>query len=262
MPRIELVPFENYVATDPYHHLVDARPLDQLAERIFLVNNQVDINTSILRSAIGTQGTLANRLAQSINDDGTLITVAIDNALHNISEHLDGNGYVRMTLDERSKLSFIADNATNFVLVVDTISGIRTFSNETVSLEASDTITWRTSGSSLIADTAFSSTVMHIHHYGIVPTHEDTVFPDYQNYLTTSLGTPYQEGSLRVYINGVRLNTDHTVYVPIGAPTVTWTALMYSEGTATNGIVTGGDFSLSSAISASVSIIIDFDVQQ
>jgi hypothetical protein len=234
----------------------DNLPINGLIERVFLVNNQVDLNTTTLLESIGTQGTLANRLAQSINDDGTLKTTAIDNALHSIEEHLDTNDFVRMRLDERQKLSFIAANATSLGINVTTISGAVSFLNTTLELEGSDSITWRYSGGKLSADTNFPSSVRHVHHYNIVP-----VTSNYKNYTTTSISTAYKEGSLRVYVNGVRLDQTNSVYVPFGAPsTITWTALKFSEGTATSGVVTGGDFSLSTTISSASKVVIDFDV--
>lgn len=244
MPAIETVPVPSYQPLDPYHHLVDNLPITGLIERVELVNNQVDLNNADLVGSIGTQGSLANRLNQSINADGTLKTTAIDNALHSIAEHLDGDGFVRMTLDERAKLSFVADDATSLSISFDTISGTIAFTNTNLAIGPSDSITWRYDGLQVVADTNFPASVRHVHYYGLVP-----VTSNHQNYTTTSIDTAYIEGSLRVYVNGVRLNTDHTV-----------TSLKYTEGTATDGIVTGGDFSLSSAISPSASIVIDFDV--
>jgi hypothetical protein len=238
-----------YQPLDPYNHVVDNTPILGLITRVDLVNAQVDNNTTILNSAIGTQGTLANRLAQSINDDGSLKTVAIDNALHSIAEHIDSGGFVRMTLAERDKLSFIAPQATSFQCQVSTISGIRTFSNETMVISPSDSITWRAVGETIFADTNFPTTVRHRHYYNIIPVPQNLITPDYKNYYTSSVATPYMTGSLRVYVNGIRLNDS----VPTGS-------LMYSEGLDVDGVVTSGAFSLSQAISASAVIIIDFDV--
>lgn len=255
MPGIENVPVPSYQPLDPYHHIIDNLPIIGLVDRLNLVNNQVDNNTAILAESIGTQGTLANRLAQSINDDGSLKTVAIDNALHSIAEHIDTAGFVRMTLDERSKLSFISPNATSLAINISTISGIIPFVDETLDIGGSDTITWRYDGVRVVAETNFPASVRHNHYYGLIP-----VTSDYENFTTTSLNTEYREGSLRVYVNGVRLNQYEDVYVPFDHPDVTWSLMSYTEGTATSGVVTGGDFTLSSAISSSDSIVIDFDV--
>jgi hypothetical protein len=259
MPVIENVVIPYYEINSSYNHLVDNAPLSAIVTRISLVNDQVDNNTQILNSAIGTVGTLANRLSASLNDDGSLKTVAINNALHSIAEHIDGGGMVRMVDAERSKLSFIADNATSFALNVQTPSTIRMFLNETAVLQPSDSITWRTSGQNIYADTNFPATV-HEHHYGLIPAHVNLITPDYTNYYVTSVATPYMEGSLRIFINGVRLNAYSTVMIPFGAPTVSYVALSYTEDTATSGVVTSGKFTLSQAISSAANIVVDFDV--
>src|SRR5581483_3102539 len=130
---------------------------------------------------------------------------AIDNALHSISQHFDGGGYVRMTTDERSKLSFIAPHATDFGLSVQTISGVIIFDDGLLSVKPSDSITWRYQSGSLYADTSFPSSVRHVHYYGITPVVQSLTPFSHQTYSTTTVFTPYKQGSLRVYINGVRL---------------------------------------------------------
>lgn len=260
MPDIENVPVPLYQPSDPYHHIADNVPIIGLIERVNMVNAQVEVVSVELNAAIGSQGTLANRLAQSINDDGTLKTSAIDNALHSIAEHIDADGYVRMQIEERSKLSFIASAATSLNIAVETPSTTRLFTNEEMVLRPSDSITWRTDGDNVFADTYFPASAIHRHYYGIVPAHQNTSTPDYQNYKVNSVATPYAEGSLRVYVNGVRV-TGTTVYVPIGMPgVVSYLALSLSEDTATDGIVSTGQFSLSSAIPSSATLTVDFDI--
>lgn len=257
MPNIESLPVPLYTALMPYHHVADNEPIIGLIQQILVVNNAVDLNTAILDQSIGTQGTLANRLAQSINDDGSLKTFAIDNALHSIADHLDGGGYVRMTLAERAKLSFIAADATSFQLNVQTISGIIPFIDTVVNLGPSDSIVWGYDGYTLSAMTNFPAAVRHTHYYGY-----NGITSDWLNYKVTTLSTPYRSGSLRVYINGIRLNTSSLTYVPLTS--ATWVPFSYTEGTATGGIVTGGDFQLSltipSAYRSSTSVIVDFDI--
>jgi hypothetical protein len=256
MPNIENIDVPVYQPLSPYNHLVDNLPIYGLIDRITSVNNQVDLNNLVLSSAIGTQGTLANRLAQSINADGSLKTTAIDNALHNIAEHLDGNGYVRMTLDERAKLSFIAAHATSLTINIDTISGTVPFANTILEIEPSDSITWRFDNGKIAADTNFPASVRHAHYYGIVPYTTNRL-----NYKTSSVATAYKQGSMRVYINGVRLNQNVSVYVPIGVPSsTTWTAFSFTEDSATNGIVTTGGFTMSATVPSSANVVIDFDI--
>ncbi len=261
MPNLDLIPVPRYEPTTPYHHIADNAPIDALITRIDLLNSAVDINSNILRESIGSQGTLSNRLAQSMEDDGSIKSIAIDNALHKISEHLDGDGYVRMTLAERAKLSLIADEATNFGLTFYTISGILSFDEGRLPIKPSDTIHWRYQDGAIYADNAFPSSVRHIHHYSIAPVSVNLITPDYINYKTTSIATPYKTGSLRVYLNGIRLSEDELIDVPIwNGTSYEPTPYSYTEGTDVSGTVASGLFSLSAAISSSIVIFVDFDV--
>src|ERR1700677_168063 len=222
-----LIPVEFYQPLDSYNHLIDNQPLSTIMQNVTLVNFQTDQNANILRDAVGSAGTLSNRLNQSINPDGSLNTVAIDNALHSIAEHLDTNSFVRMTMGERAKLSLIASDATNFGIQFNTVSAILTFDDGILTLGNSDTISFRYAGGVMYADNAFPSSVRHIHYYGLVPVPVNLLSPDYTNYQTTSISTPYAQNSLRIYLNGVRLAN-----------------AAYNEGTAVNGVVTSGLFSL------------------
>lgn len=264
MPNLDLIPVPSYGPLTPYHHLADQAPIDALITRIDLVNSAVDIDTNVLSDAGGTAGSLANRLAQSLNDDGSLRTVAIDNALHSIAEHMDAGGYVRMTNAERAKLSLIADEATNFGLTFNTISGvIGCFNQGCLNFEPSDTITWRYANGAIYADNAFPGAVRHVHYYNNAPVPVNLLSPDYINYKTTSIATPYQEGSLRVFLNGVRLTPNTTVNVPIfNGTSYVPTPYSYSEdeSSVAHGMIMSGLFSLSSAINANIVISIDFDV--
>jgi hypothetical protein len=48
MPAIETIPVPLYQPLDPYTHVYDNLPINGLIERVFLVNNQVDLNTTTL----------------------------------------------------------------------------------------------------------------------------------------------------------------------------------------------------------------------
>lgn len=241
MPNLDIIPVPRYQALSPYNYQVDNLPIDALGQQIFVVNSQVDIDANILRDSIGTAGTLANRLAQSINDDGSLKTTAVDATLHSIAQHLDGNGYVRMTTDERSKLSLIQADATNLSIQVQAISSTTLYPQAatTISIQPSPTITWRTDVSgNLYADSTVALTVQAIHQYDVTPVTSNGI-----NFTTTSIATPYKAGTLRVYVNGLRLTKSPTL---IGG-------YYYTETTPA-----AGTFSLSGAIGSNV-IRIDFD---
>lgn len=257
MPNIDSIPVELYQPLDAYNHIVDNKPLNPILERIDVVNDAVDLLDLDIDASIGTQGSLSNRLNQSINQDGSLKVSAIDDAFHSIAEHEDTADFVRMTAEERAKLVLISSEATSLNILVETDNaGDVTFSDTTLTLEASDTVIWNYDGSKLSAAIDFPTTVRHVHYYNTVP-----YTTNYKNYTTSILNTAYREGSLRVYINGIRLNSTNTVAVPFSTSgSISWVNLKFTEGTATSSVVTGGDFVLNTTIASSSSVIIDFDV--
>lgn len=295
MPNIELVPVRLYQPTDPYNNQVDNIPIQALIDRILLVNSQVDVDALILQNAQGTQGNLANRLSQSINEDGSLKASAVDETEHNIAHHTDGsvtvNGtpisYVRMLHDERAKLAEINSGANNLdilvVLNTQAPSGLPSqisvisiseveYLEGTFKLKPSDSIYWDVDTEGAItAHTDFPATVRHIHNYDQIPAQQNVTTPDYKNYAVTSAYTPYRSGSLKVYINGICLTRSGNIttgkaprgnYVPtnFAAGSPTWLTYTFTEDTDVSGIVTSGKFSLSSAITINDVITVDFDI--
>jgi hypothetical protein len=253
MPNIDLITPVKYDSLWPYHSQYDNLPLEYILARQSLINTVVDQNTAILEESEGTMGTLANRLAQSIEDNGDLKTSAIDQALHDIEEHTDSVNYVRMEAAERAKLILISDEATALQIQFETISETVLFDDELVTITDSPTVTWNVeSPSTITANFAFPTSAAHEHNYGVVPYPEGG---DYINYATNVSYTPYIEGSLRVFINGIRLNEDHEVYVynADDGPSGTWL------GTSFTGDYGAGTFYLNRAIDPADSIIIDFD---
>lgn len=253
VPNIDLIPEVYYNALNPYHYHYDNLPLRNILTRISLVNSTVDVSYNILRESIGTQGTLSNRLNQSINQNGSLKSQAIDQALHNIGSHADGEylgvEYVRMKRSESEKLELIADNATDLKLIIPNNSSTVLFNSGTVEFQNSTGITWTiTAGNKVKANLGFSNTAIHNHHYEITPIHNG----DYKTYQTTSVSTPYISGTLRVYINGIRINSQSHVYVPVGSSRT----LTLMKLTPNN---TQGTFILSTAITSLDTIKIDFD---
>lgn len=271
MPDLDLTPVTPYQGLWPYHVDFDNVPVLQLINQIMLVNNAVERCEDILRSAIGTQGTLANRLDQSIDPDGNLKTFAIDQAQHNIGYHIDGLGpdsisYVRFQAVERAKLELIADEATSLTLqfdgppisVISMISVVSVspviFDNQIVSIKNSSTVTWRLENNNRVyADLAFPASAAHRHYYDYTPAHQTPLSPDYQNYKTTSVSTAFLDGSLRIYINGTKLTATGSVYVPGPTPTSAYTLMTYTYDE------DAGTFSLSTPITSSDVIRIDFD---
>lgn len=251
MPRIELIPEVYYQPNDPYHWEIDNLPLKNINRRQDLINMALDNVIEQMTDAIGTQGTVANRLNQSINADGSLKATAIDEALHSIEEHQDTIDYVRMTKLQSDKLDLIADEATNFGLLVNSDgSNLVALDSGYVQVEPSTSITPHVdTGNVLTFHMAFPTEAAHRHFYGLIP-----VTDDYTNYKVTSVSTPYVEDSLRVYVNGVRIFADGDVYVPGALITDPWTLLSFVPD------YEGGTFALSTAISAEDTIRIDFDI--
>jgi hypothetical protein len=293
MPNLDLVLVPLYQPLDPYNHQIDNIPIQGLIDRVLLVNAQVDVDATILTDAQGTTGSLANRIAKSLNPDGSLKTAAVDDTEHNIAHHTDGVvvvndvaiSYVRMLNDERAKLSVISSGANKLLIRVNLNSAVPStlpsqisvigiseveFIDGELALKESDSIYWSIDTTGAIkANTNFPATVRHQHHYDIIPVHGNLLTPDYKNYVVTSTGTAYRADSLRVYINGIRLTKSSNIvaggaprgnYVPVSFGTdPTWLTYAYSEDTDTDGIVTTGKFSLSSAITSSDVITVDFD---
>lgn len=244
MPEINKIPEVLHEANQPYHFHYDNLPLKNILKRIDLVNAQVDINSDILRGCSGSVGSLSNRLDASINDDGSLKTNSIDETNHNIAQHVNGIksvgaeelsdyidlgfpdltnpiSFVRMLDNERAKLKEIAVGATNLKIQVedslyDDISlGTVTLSEGIIKLESTNTIIFDFEAPNVIkAHMVFPAEAAHKHHYNIIPAHENASAPDYTNYLTSSTNTPFMAGSLRVYVNGIKINDTEEILIP------------------------------------------------
>lgn len=274
MPDLSKFGVPQYQAGQPYHYEYDNLPLNTLARRDEVINDAVDILISTLEGTAGTQGNLANRLNQSLDADGNLLDTAVDQSMHNIGAHTDGSvtvdageltefialgfpsltnpvSFVRMLEAERAKLALIDENATELVIDVEATNGNYTYgdgSNPNIVLTESSTIEWTWTAPNQITANVKASNP-HQHYYEQVP-----LTADYQNYTTTSLSTPFKEGSLRVYINGVRLNSTTSVRVPNS------TATAYTLNRFTPDHI-NGTFVLLTAITSSDVIRIDFDTE-
>jgi hypothetical protein len=262
MPEIDLIQDVLYDPIYPYHWLYDNLPLQNILTRIDLVNAQVDIDADILRNSSGTAGTLNNRLAQSLDDSGALKPTAVDESMHNIAFHTDGSDgisttYVRMMESERDKLTLIDSEANMLDIEVESISTTELLETGTARFRHSDTVTFTLDAPDIIkAHTVFPPAAAHQHFYDLEPAHLTPSSPDYQNYKTTGSGTAFMSGTLRVYVNGIRLNDTEAVYVYDGSegPDGTWILTYVSASTPAS-----GTFSLNRALNSSDVIRIDFD---
>lgn len=251
MPRIELITPVYYQANDPYHFEIDNLPLRKIIERQELINLALDEVIEQMADAIGTQGSVANRLNQSINADGSLKTEAIDEALHSIEEHTDTDNYVRMTKAQSDKLDDIAAEATNIKIQIDT----ELFDSGIVIFEASSTVVPELEMPNIVKfNMAFPEEAAHRHYYGLTAVNANLITPDYINFKVNSMATPFIEDTLRVYINGVRIFDDVEIYVPGPLVDDSWTLLSFAPDHE-NGI-----FELSAAITEDDVIKVDFDI--
>jgi hypothetical protein len=276
MPDLNSLPVPQFTGAEPYHHTYDNIPLKVLADRDNLINSSVDIQSAILKDCAGSAGSLANRLNQSLDLNGAIKTQAVNASLHDIANHTDGSitlstpdlnyfqslGYpslvnpvdfVRMLGSERDKLTLIQNEATDLKIDVYTApSTTISFGDGTIgtlNLIESDSISWTfESPNSIKPEIKFSLAYAHRHYYEIEP-----VTSDYLNYTVNGPATPYIEGSLRVYINGVRINSYYSVYVPNDNVT-SWTANRFVPDHL------NGSFYLDAAITSNDIIMIDFDI--
>jgi hypothetical protein len=256
MPRIDLIPEVLYDAEHVYHHHMDNLPLKNINARTQMINTAVDQQAEILRDSKGNQSDLASRLDESLESDGSIKTAAVDDTLHNIGSHTDGEyegvSYVRMTESERDKLELIADEATNISVLV----GSTTIESGLITIEDSTTIEVELVAPRTIKfNSSFGTNSLRLHYYDIepAPAEED---PDYITFLTNISATPFAEGSLRVFVNGIRLSESASVlvYGPDG-PSEDWVALTYVP------TAEDGAFELSRAIDEDDIIRIDFDTE-
>ena len=268
MPRLLEPVF--YEGNQPYHELYDNLPIVNINTNLQAVNNALDELTAILNNASGTTGNISVRLEKSLNGDGSLITEAVDNTLHNIGAHTDGvfddgDGpveYVRMTKAERDKLTLIEDEANLLAIQFDTISNIVFFENGVIEIAPSETVSWTVQeneeGDSnvLQAHLAFPPEAAHRHYYDLRPAFANPVTPDYKHYLTTSLSTPFVEGSLRVHVNGMRIPelTPGVWVPPATGPDGTWRQLYFVSN------ADSGSFVFNIRLNTADVVRIDFDI--
>jgi hypothetical protein len=280
MPDINNISVPRYQPSQPYHYVYDNLPIDAIVAREDLINTAVDANTAAIAATYGTAGSLAGRLNQSLELNGDLKPAAVNTSLHNIGAHADGSftvasgelsayqadyplvtnpvPFVRMLEAEREKLALIADSATSVSIDFPNASpSPLSFNNGTISFEDSTTITWTSNGGQAVrADVVSSLANAHQHYDNIVPA-SVSLTPDYQNYYTASpTALVYTSGSLKVYVNGVRLplNPTPAYYIPSADPLTSWTLNQFAENVGSDG------FSLLNPITANDIIVIDFEV--
>lgn len=276
MPDINNIQIPEYQPNQPYHYSYDNLPFDAIKSREDLINSVVDNNNASLSAAAGTAGTLDNRLDQSLQENGNLITSAVDNALHNIGAHVDGNyevseaellvykntypllenpvPFVRMLQAEREKLASVANGATDLTMDFQTQTGTSSINNGVITFQSSTTINWNvdTLTNYVEADVSSPYSNPHKHYDNIIPVSKDLT-PDYKNY-NTGISSPFISESLKVYLNGVRIFPIVQVYYPSYSDTPTLQLNSFTEYSS------GLGFELLNAITEDDIIVIDFEV--
>jgi hypothetical protein len=245
-----------YQPGDPYHWEYDNKPLRSLAKRDEILAQQVNNLISILQNQGVDIGDLLARLAVSLNEDGTLKKEAVDLCLHHISEHVDGDGFVRMTDAERLKLASVL--TVEFKNKNDISLGV--VDNGKLIFKNSDGVTWDLNDNVVRANLAIPL-CYHQHFYQVPPIRvEDSGGVSYYvNY------SNFKPGSLRVYINGSKIgaynpqNPAYYYYPSIldrnNLITVSsWKKVYFVEN------ANSGTFTFSSDVDSTDQILVDFDI--
>ena len=277
MADLSSIPVPLFTGDEPYHYTYDNLPIDALIQRDQLINSEVETNSAILAAAGGDYD-LATRLNQSLDNVGVLKSLAVDVSLHNIGHHTDGSysvssaflttlqnyypdavitnpvPFVRMLEIERVKLSTVDDNANFFGIQFNLPTGTVTYNQNYLKINNSSTIRWYTQdGQNVRAEVSTGLTNPHRHFDNVAPTHKNLI-PNYKDYIING-GAAYSSGTLKVYINGVRIfSSNYPVNVPQADPSKTWKSNYFVESEDRLG------FSLFQSITEYDIIMVDFTV--
>jgi hypothetical protein len=286
MPYLDSFQQVKYDPSWPYHYLYDNIPIQNLLTIQQIINDAVDYNTYLLESAVGTAGTLDARLSTSLDDNGNLIPSSVDTALADST----------VIADIQDQITTISEETTPgaTALWISVAPGTPPVIEATIppdittpgylQIQDSETITWSltsgnpgTSDPEYIGYSGYSGYVyptvlkaqmalplqplMIKHYYGIAPVKlvDNLTGSLFQ---ATSIATEYISGSLRVYINGIRIFSDVGVYVPSNYHGISgysgynddvWYLTSFTEASATT-------FQLNRTINPNIDTIrIDFD---
>ena len=289
MPYLDSFQQVKYDPSWPYHYLYDNIPIQNLLTIQQIINDAVDWNTYLLESAVGTAGTLDARLSTSLDSNGNLIPSAVDTALGDSTVIAD----IQTQIDNIEDESTPGATALWITVAPGTPPVIQaTFPPDATTpgylqIQDSATITWKVvpgnptdaapeyigySGYSgyggyvyptgLQAQMALPLQPLMIkHYYGVEPVKlvDNSTGSLFQ---VTSIATEYISGTLRVYVNGIRIFSDIGVYVPSnyggmsgysGANDDIWFLTSFTEASTTT-------FQLNRRINPNIdSIRVDFD---
>ena len=280
MPNLSKLPVPQYDPNHPYHWEYDNLPLKTLEARDELINGQLQIVSEIVQKSAGSEQNLSERLNVSLEEDGNLKKTAIDDAMHNISDHADNEKeiesdeldayinlglpdltnpvkFVRMLDAERTKLASIAPEATDITFSFETASNIVVFEGGIIEFKPSTEIEWTVESPNIVkANLRVSLDFAHRHYNDQIPVSipsEDLIPVDYKLFKVNSSATPYVEDSLKIYVNGIKLTKNSLVYYPDNTVS-NWILNKYTED------FENGTFLLYSAITEDDVIVIDYDI--
>jgi hypothetical protein len=237
----------------------------------------VDINADILRGASGSAGSLNARLDKSLDAAGNVKTDAVDDANHGIASHMDGDGFVRMTDNERAKLQGVLSEANKLEIEIEDYEpGSNNFvtlppsgSNGVLKFRSSSTIFMEFQNPDTVRlHSVFPPDAAHRHNYNLIPAYDIPSEPTFKNYRTTAVNTPFKADSLRVYVNGMRITgvpvkVLNYLSAPVTIPNSGGIAVFPATAWINTHIASenpeGGTFELNRSLSPSDVIRIDFD---
>ena len=262
-----------YQPGDPYHWEYDNKPLRSLAKRDEIISQQVNNLSIILQNTSVDLGDLLARLAVSINLDGTLKADAVDLSVHRISEHVDSDGYVRMTDAERIKLASaitVEFKNKNDISLGSVNDGNLIFKN-------SEGVTWELNNNIVRANLIVPGAAdYHQHFYQVNLIEDKLILTEDKSGITGGLtGHNFKSGTLRVYVNGYRIfkldEYETPSYYPIISDVdnlvtvVSWGRINFIENDNYDGFSLvlpsqDGGGSLPTSISSMNTIVVDFDI--
>lgn len=164
MADLSKIPIRYFEQVDPYGFVVDNRPLRDLESRIDLVNSDITGLSNTLSDAAGDTGSLANRLNVSLEDDGSIKAAAIP--AHDLHIHADSGDFVKMTSEERTKLSGVSTSASNFGLSINQGQAKR---DEVVNIEESASIKIHETSSGIQFYSIVPTSYYHLHYGPLEP---------------------------------------------------------------------------------------------
>lgn len=273
-----------YRPNDPYHYDFDNKPIKSLVERDNIILGALNALKAIVDASGGNLGDLVTRLNQSIDPNGNLKPSAVDEANHNIANHIDGRkqisqqeidyytslGYivtnnpkfVRILEEERAKLSLISEEANNLNVSI-TPEGMpkQLIDNGEINFQSSDTINVSIEDNNVVRfHSKFPVNVAHQHYYQVEPVTSNRI-----DYSINGVAS-FKQGSLRVYVNGHRIeqcssdcqNKSFSYYPSFtlngSTVVVEWNKLYYEEKHSS------ADFSFSTAVKTTDRVLVDYDI--